>query len=163
MTSLDYAMLGVIALSIGWGVWRGLVREVMSLAAWVIAFLAASLFAAPLAEALPDNLTRPELRMLSAYVLVFTGTLIVATLAAVLLWKVVNAVGLGNLDRLLGAFFGLLRALVIIMAFALVAGLTPLPKKPVWRDSASGGSLGQAALALKRWLPPAFAERLRYD
>ena len=50
MTWLDYAVIGVLALSIAWGAWRGLVREIMSLAGWVIAFLAANLFAAPLAD-----------------------------------------------------------------------------------------------------------------
>ena len=66
MTWLDYAVIGVILGSIGWGIWRGLVREVMSLAGWVIAFLAANLFAAPVAEVLPEAIKRPELRTLIA-------------------------------------------------------------------------------------------------
>src|SRR5439155_12291101 len=56
MNGLDYAVLGVFALSIGWGIWRGLVREVMSLVGWVIAFLAANLFGGPLAEVLPASI-----------------------------------------------------------------------------------------------------------
>ena len=59
MTWIDYAVFGVMGLSIGWGIWRGLVREVISLAGWVIAFLAANLFAAPLAETLPASISRP--------------------------------------------------------------------------------------------------------
>ena len=51
---LDYALLGVMAISIAWGVWHGFVREVISLAGWVIAFLAANLFAAPLGEMGPS-------------------------------------------------------------------------------------------------------------
>jgi len=51
---------------------------------------------------------------------------------------------------------------VIVLAFALLAGLTSLPLQRIWTDSASGSQLEQAALALKPWLPPAFAERLRY-
>ena len=54
MTWLDYAVICVFALSIAWGVWRGLVREIMSLAGWVIAFLAANLFAALRALDRPD-------------------------------------------------------------------------------------------------------------
>ena len=48
MTWLDYGAVVLLAASILWGVWRGLVREVISLAAWVLAFIAANYFAGPL-------------------------------------------------------------------------------------------------------------------
>lgn len=163
MTWLDYAVIGVIGISIGWGLWRGLVREIMSLAGWVIAFLAANLFAAPVAELLPSAVSHPEYRLLLAFVVVFVLTLVVTSIAALLLLKIITAVGLGVTDRLLGALFGLARALLILVAFALVAGLTRMPARPVWKDSIFGPSLAGAALALKPWLPPALAGRLRYD
>jgi membrane protein required for colicin V production len=162
MTWLDYAVLGMMAISIAWGVWRGLVREVISLAGWVIAFLAANLFAGPLAEALPQSIARPELRLLVAFIAIFLLTLTVTTLAALLLSKILKAVGLGSLDRTLGGLFGVARGLLIVMAFALLAGLTSLPLRPIWKESACGLMMGRAALALKPWLPPAFADRLRY-
>ena len=162
MTWLDYAVLVVVAISIAWGVYRGLVHEVMSLAGWVIAFLAANLFSAPLSATLPQSIARPELRVLVAFMALFIGTLVVTTLATFLLDKLVQSTGLGNLDRLLGALFGLARGLVIALAFALLAGLTTLPQQRIWIDSASAAQLEQAAMALKPWLPPAFAERLRY-
>jgi membrane protein required for colicin V production len=162
MTWLDYAVLGVMAISIAWGVWRGLVREVISLAGWVIAFLAANLFAGPLSEALPQSIPRPEVRLLVAFIAIFLLTLTVTTLAALLLSKILKAVGLGSLDRTLGGLFGVARGLLIVMAFALLAGLTSLPLRPIWKESASGPVMGRAALALKPWLPPAFADRLRY-
>jgi membrane protein required for colicin V production len=162
MTWLDWVAIGVLAASIAWGVWRGLVRELMSLAGWVIAFLAANLLAAPVAEVMPETIRQPELRTLLGFALVFLGTLVVTTLCAVLLGKMVHAAGLGGLDRLLGGLFGLLRGLLIMIAFALAAGLTTIPTKAFWKDSASGGVLAAAALTLKPWLPAAFAQRLRY-
>jgi membrane protein required for colicin V production len=163
MTWLDYAVLGVMGVSILWGLWRGLVREVISLAGWVIAFLAANLFAGPLADTLPQSIPRPELRLLVAYVGVFIVTLLVSKLFALVLSKLVQAVGLGGLDRAMGALFGLARGALIVVAFALVAGLTTLPASPVWRQSTTGPWLAACAQVLKPWLPPAFAERLRYD
>ena len=162
MTWLDYAVLGVLAISIVWGLWRGLVREVISLAGWVIAFLAANLFAGPLAAALPESIPREELRVLIAFAAIFVVTLTVTTLAAVLLSKMLKAVGLGGLDRTLGGLFGLARGALIALAFALLAGLTSFPQQPLWKQSATGPFLGRAAIALKPWLPPAFADRLRY-
>lgn len=162
MTWLDYAVLGVTALSVIWGIWHGFTREVISLAGWVLAFLAANLLAAPIGALLPDSLPHEELKVLLAFVTVFIAVLMVTTLAGVALSRALKAVGLGGVDRTLGGVFGLVRALVIALAFALVAGLTTLPQRPLWRESASGPVLGRTAVQLKPWLPPALANRLRY-
>jgi membrane protein required for colicin V production len=162
MTWLDYAVLIVLAASILWGVWRGLVHEVVSVASWVLAFLAANLFAGAIGEALPRSMLTPEARVLVSFVVVFIVTLIVCTVVGNLLSKMVKVAGLGPLDRTLGGVFGLARALVILLAFALLAGLTALPRQPAWRNSVSGDSLAQGALAVRPWLPKSFAERLRY-
>lgn len=162
MTWLDYAVLGVAAVSIAWGAWRGLVREVISLAGWVIAFLAANLFAGPLGTALPASIPGAELRVLLAFLAVFVVTLAITSLAALLLSKIVSAIGLAGLDRLLGSLFGLARAALIVLALALLAGLTELPGQPAWKSSASGAAMAAAVLAIKPWLPETFASRLRY-
>lgn len=162
MTWLDYIVIGVLLLSIAWGAWRGLVHEVLSLAGWIMAFFAANLLAAPVAETFPATM-RPELRVVVAFVLVFVGTLVVATLAAALVTKFVKVSVLHSLDRWLGALFGLLRGLVIVVVLAMVAGLTSLPRKPIWTESATGYSLAQTVLQLRPWLPPAFANRLKYN
>jgi len=162
VTWVDYAVLGVTALSVAWGLWRGLAREVLSLAGWVIAFLAANLFAAPLAEALPQSIPQPELRVIIAFVALFVVALTLTTLAALALSKALRAAGLGGLDRTLGGLFGLARAVLILLAFAVIAGLTSLPREPAWKASWSGPVLGRTVNELKPWLPPALAERLRY-
>lgn len=163
MTWLDYAVVGVFAASLVVGAWRGLVREVLSILGLVIAFLAANLLAGPLGPEMPQAIPTPELRTAAAYVAVFAGSLIATSLVALLLSKVVKAVGLGGLDRMLGALFGVARGLLIVLAAALLAGLTSAPRQVVWRDSASGPLLVQAAQAVKPLLPQSFAERLRYD
>jgi membrane protein required for colicin V production len=163
MTWLDYAVAGVLAVSVAVGAWRGLVREVVSLAGWVIAFLAANLFAGPLAAHMPEGIPTPELRVLAAFVAIFVATLILASLMALLLSRLARAAGLGGVDRTLGALFGVARAAILLGAFALLAGLTSLPRQPAWKGSLSGPWLAAGATALGPWLPPAFAERLRYD
>jgi membrane protein required for colicin V production len=161
MSWLDYAVLAVLLLSIAWGAWRGLVREVLSLTGWVMAFVAATLLAARLAETFPTAM-RPELRVPLAFVLTFIGTLVLATIAAVLLARIVKVSVLHGLDQWLGALFGLVRGLLILVAFAILAGITPLARQPFWTDSASSYSLAQTVIQLKPWLPPALAQRLRY-
>jgi membrane protein required for colicin V production len=163
MTWVDFAVFGILVASTAWGVWRGLVREVMSLAGWVIAFLAANLFAAPLSALVPASVSRPELRVLIAFVTIFFAALALAMIAALLLAKVVKAVGLGSIDRTLGALFGLLRGLLIVLELTIMAGFTPLPASRDWKNSLTGGEIGAAAARLKPWLPPAFVERLKYN
>ncbi|TMI00976.1 MAG: CvpA family protein [Betaproteobacteria bacterium] len=161
MTWLDYVVIAVIVFSMAWGAWRGLVHEVLSLAGWIMAFIAGNLFAAPLSEMFPAAM-RPELRVVVAFVLIFVGTLVLAALASALVTKFIKVSVLHSLNRWLGALFGLLRGLLIVVVLAMVAGLTSLPRKPDWTDSASGYSLAQTVTQLKPWLPPALAQRLRY-
>ena len=162
MTWLDYAVIVVLLGSIAWGAWRGLVHEVLSLAGWIMAFLAANLLAAPLSETFPANM-RPEFRVVGAFLLVFVGTLVLTTLLAALVTKFVRVSVLQSLDRWLGALFGLMRGLLIVVALAVIAGLTSLPRHPVWTESATGYSLAQTVIQLRPWLPPALANRLKYN
>ena len=163
MTWLDYAVLGVFAASLVVGAWRGLVREVLSILGWVIAFLAANLLAGPLGQHMPQAIPSPELRVAAAYVAVFIASLVVTTLLSLLLSKIVKATGLGGVDRALGVIFGAARGVLIVLAAALLAGLTSAPRQPFWKDSASGPFLVRAALIVKPVLPQTFAERMRYD
>ncbi|MSQ49769.1 MAG: CvpA family protein [Betaproteobacteria bacterium] len=163
MTWLDYAVIGVFAMSLVVGAWRGLVREVLSILGWVIAFLAANLLAGPLGPMMPQTIPSPELRVAAAYLAVFVASLLVTSLVGLLLSRIVKAAGLGGVDRMLGALFGVARGLLIVLAAALCAGLTSAPQQAFWRDSLSAPLLVQAAEALMPLLPQTFAERLRYS
>ena len=162
MSWLDIGVIVVLLLSVAWGAWRGFVHEVLSLAGWIMAFLAASLLADPLSESFPANM-RPEFRVVGAFVLIFVATLVLTTLLTALITKFIRVSVLQSLDRWLGALFGLLRGLVLIVVFAILAGLTSLPVSADWKNSATGYSLAQTAIQLRQWLPPAFASRLKYN
>jgi len=146
-----------------WGIWRGFVREVISLAGWVLAFLAANAVAGPLGDALPTSISSPEVRVLAAFLIVFIFTLSIATVAGMLLSRLLKAAGLGGLDRTLGGLFGMARGVVILLALAIAAGLTMAPRHPLWKESVGAGMLTRTVLQLKPWLPPRLADRLRYD
>ena len=163
MTWLDYAVIGVIAISVVLGAWRGLVREVISILGLVIAFLAANLFAGPVGAAMPEAIPTPELRVAAAFIAVFFGSLLVTSLLGLVLSKAMHAVGLEGLDRMAGAIFGISRGALFVLAGALLAGLTSAPRQAFWKDSFSGAYLAQAALTVKPLLPQTLTERMRYD
>jgi membrane protein required for colicin V production len=163
MTPLDWAVVAIVGLSTLFAFLRGVIREVIALIAWVVGFTAAIAFSPILGAALPDVAGHPALRYLIAFALILIGTLIVGALVAWALSKVIRAVGLGFVDRFLGGVFGFARGLVVVLAFAVVAGLTDLPRSGWWQNSVFAPSLVDGVEALKPWLPQLLAERLDYS
>ena len=163
MSILDLAAITVVVISAGWGIWRGFTREVMSLAGWVLAFLAANAAAGPLGDLLPGTMANPELRVLIAFLVVFVLVLIAAAVVGNLLSKFLKAAGLSGVDRTLGGIFGLARGVIILLAFTIVAGLTSLPRQPIWKESVAAGMATRTILQLTSWFPPALEKRLKYN
>ena len=133
MNYLDWMLLAPLIVSGLIGVWRGLVREAMSVLAWVIGVVLAGRFAADLAQLLPIN--GDLLPHAVAWVLVLLVVLIAAGLLARLLKQLLSVAGLGLVDRLLGGVFGLVRGTMVLMLLVLVIGLTPFKKYPIWTSS----------------------------
>ena len=125
MTSLDWILLTIGGLSALWGLWRGLVREVLSLAGWIASFVLAQMYANAVGAWLPLSDTGDTLRQLAGFVLVFVSVLVLSTALALVLKKMASAVGLGPLDRVLGALFGALRGLLLLLSLTIVVGLSP--------------------------------------
>jgi membrane protein required for colicin V production len=163
MTSFDWTVLAIVGFSTLFAFLRGVIREVIALAAWVVGFVAAIALSPMLGEALPDIAAHPAIRYLIAFALILIGTLIVGALVAWALSRVIRAVGLGFVDRFLGGAFGFARGLVVVLAFTVVAGLTDLPRSAWWQNSAFAPPLVAGVETLKPWLPQLLVERLDYS
>jgi membrane protein required for colicin V production len=163
MTLVDIAVAIIIGLSVLLSIVRGLVREVLALAAWVIAFLAANLLASAAVPWLPEAIPTEELRLLAGFVCVFLAVLVAMSVLAMLASKLVKSAGLGLEDRLLGGAFGLARGLLVVLIIVLMAGLTSLPQQAVWRNAVVSGPLETLAVHTKDWLPADLAQRISYE
>jgi membrane protein required for colicin V production len=159
VTGFDYVVLAVLALSALMGVWRGIVGEVLALAAWVVGFLAARQWAAPVGQLFPVD---TGLRFVFGFVAVLVSVLLIFALGRWLLRLLLKAAGLGVLDRVLGAGFGVLRGVLVVLVAVLLAGLTTLPKAAWWQEAALAPPFETAAIACKPWLPAAMAARIHY-
>lgn len=135
MEYVDYAILGIIAISILVGAIRGFIKEAFSLAVWAAAFLVAFQYSGALALQLESHIELPSARTALAFAGLFIGVLLVGGLLTFLVGKMVEKTGLSGTDRLLGGVFGGVRGVVLIVALMLVAGLTPLPRDPWWQTS----------------------------
>lgn len=162
MTAFDYAVLAVILASVLLGLWRGVVSEILALTAWVVAFMVARAEASGVADWLGSQIAEPGMRLAAAYALIFVGVLLVFAVARLLISLMLKAVGLGLLDRMLGAAFGVLRGILVVFLAVLVAGMTPLPRADWWRDATLSPPLETAVMAAKPWLPPEAAKRIRF-
>lgn len=160
MPTLDWIFLAVLLISLVVGAWRGLVYELFSVANWIVAFVLAQWFAPEAARWLPMSSASEIVRYAAGFVLVFVLSLFAGGLVAFLMSKLVQAVGLRPVDRVLGAAFGLVRGVVLLLAFAVVFGMTPLVKGPLWQESTGAGIATVALQGLKPVLPQEFGKYL---
>lgn len=162
MTPYDYAMLAIVGLSIAISLWRGLVREVVSLLSWLVALWVASRFGVAAAAWVPAAITSPPVRYVTAFAVLFLGTVFVLELLAFLVAKLLSAIGVGFMDRMLGAIFGLARGVLIAWVLTLIGGFTTLPQRDWWRDAVLAPPLQTAVLAARPLLPMEIAKRIKY-
>lgn len=162
MTVFDYAVLAIVAASVLLGAWRGLVSEVLALAAWVAALLTARELAPGMAPVFSDWLKEPALQYAAAFAIIVVAVLVTVALTRLALSRLLRAIGLGPLDRFLGAVFGVARGVLVVLLCVLVGGLTMLPQQAWWRQAWLAPPLETAVLASKPWLPAAVAKRIRY-
>jgi membrane protein required for colicin V production len=163
MTLLDLVVVIIVGLSVLLSLIRGLVREVLALSAWIVAFLAANVAAGEVAYWMPEALPTDELRLLAAFVCVFVVVLVAMSVLAILVSRLVKSAGLGVEDRLLGGVFGLARGVMVVMIMVLLAGLTSLPRQAVWRNAVLSDPLEMFAAQIKTWLPAEMAKRITFD
>jgi membrane protein required for colicin V production len=160
MTLFDYLVLFIFITSIIIGTLRGLFKEILSLAGWIVAFLVANAYGVKLAEFIP--LEQQSIRLITAFVALFIVTLILMSLLTMALDSVITASGLKLVDRGLGSLFGFARGFIFILALMLIGGLTSLPEQSFWKHALLRPMLETAALNIKPFLPGAIAKHVHF-
>lgn len=157
------------------GVWRGLVKESLSLTTWVLAIWIAIRFSSAFAGLLPDSLTRlsfsigelqfrvENLKVGIAMLILFILTLVVGGVVSFLLGYLVKAANFTVTDRVLGGAFGLLRGLVLVVGMVLLAGLTTVPTYGFWDGSLLIGPFEGLATWILGILPDHVAAHFSYS
>ncbi|GAB1718625.1 MAG: Colicin V production protein [Nitrosospira sp.] len=162
MTILDYSVIAVLAVSVLLSLMRGVVRELLSLAGWIAAFMAANSFASGFAPMIPSSIGGESIRVFLAFAVLFFSTLLGAGLLTMLISALVRTAGLGFADRFFGLLFGLARGLLVVLLAILAAGFTTLPQEPAWKNAMLSKPLEMAALMVMPWLPPDLSSHISY-
>ncbi|HDR1361387.1 TPA: CvpA family protein [Pasteurella multocida] len=132
---IDYIIIAIIAFSIIISLLRGFIREVMSVASWVVAFFVANHFYPYLANYL-TQIESLYLRNGTAIAILFVATLIVGGIVNHILGELVDKTGLTGTDRVLGACFGLIRGILIVAALLFFMDtFTNFSQTVWWKES----------------------------
>ena len=162
MTLFDYLTLFVLLASVSISTTRGVVREVLSLASWVAAFIVANLYGETLALWLPEMVPGALTRMIIAFVALFIGTRLLMGLLILMCESLIKASGLSFVDRSLGSLFGFARGMLIVLSVVILCGMTAIPQQPFWKDAMLSPYAESAARSVKPFLPDEFARHVQF-
>lgn len=154
LSLLDYVVLGVLVISLLIGIFRGFIREILSLVSWGVAVWTGFHFSPQFAQYFSPMITSPQLQQIAAGIALFILVLLLMSFLAYLLNKVFSAGKISGPDRTLGALFGLARAVVIIAVVGFLIQSMGMTTEPWWQSSRSATYITQAADILGRLLPP---------
>ena len=133
ITLLDVILIGVMLISAVLAMIRGFMREILSIAAWVLAALATLYSYAKLLPYAKTYVNNDIVATAAVVAGTFLLTLLVVSVVTVRFSDMVLDSRVGALDRTLGFLFGLARGLIIVVvAFLFFAWLVPSKTQPAW-------------------------------
>ena len=159
---IDYAIAGLVLISAIIGFLRGFIKEAFALCTWVVAVGVAWQYSRDFAVLLQKVISHPAARIATAFGLVFFMTLILGGLISFILNHLIEKTGLSGTDRLLGLLFGVLRGAVLVSIMVMLAGVTPLPQDPWWKQSLLIPPFQSFAVWLKDHIPSDLAGYIHY-
>ena len=160
LSGLDWICAALLLASLALGAWRGLVFELMSIAGWVLAFVAARWAAPIVGDWLPMGESPDPLRYAAGFVLVFIAVAFLCGMLATLARHAAKALGVRPVDRVFGALFGLARGVLVLVVLAALVVMTPLRDEGWWRESLSAGWLEMTLSWLQPLWPESFGKYL---
>ena len=149
MTLVDYVIALLCVLSAVIGLWRGFVKEALSLLALLLAIWLAWRFAALVEPLLGEWSGAPEARIWVARVVVFVLVLMVGALIAWFARTLVRATGLSGVDRLLGMGFGFLRGVLIVGLGVMALEFLGMDQDGWWQNARLRPYAEQVATAVR--------------
>ena len=162
MIWVDYAVSVLVIASALIGLLRGFVKEAFALVTWVIAIWVGMQYSRDFAVLLQDTISYPSARIAASFGLLFFMTLILGALISFILNQLIEKTGLTGSDRLLGMLFGIIRGAVLVSLMVMLAGITPLPEDPWWKQSLLIPPFQSLAIWLKDHIPSGLMGYIHY-
>lgn len=136
ITILDAAVLALILLSAVLAMVRGFSREVLSIASWVIAGIAALYLFGSVTPMVRNYVDSELIAQVVAGAAVFVVVLIIATLVTMKIADMIVDSRIGPLDRTLGFLFGVARGVIVCAVAIWFLGFFASDREIAWIDDA---------------------------
>ncbi len=149
---VDMALAAFLLLSVLVGLMRGVVFELLSLVGWFVAYFVGLWLTPMFVASMPVGAPGSTLNYVVTFACVFLAALVVWSILARLVRALIRATPLSPVDRVLGAGFGFVRGLVVLLIVATNVGISPWGRSPAWQGSQGAGWLN----ALVQELRPLF-------
>jgi membrane protein required for colicin V production len=163
MNWADIAILSIIGVSAVISLFRGLVREALSLVGLAVSIWIAVTFYNQAADLLIEYISIPTGRRVLAFVAIVVVSLLVTGIINHIIGKLVENTGLSGTDRMLGVIFGAVRGIAIVGVLVLLLGLTQVPSDPWWHESMFMKHFEELALVAISFLPPDIMAHFSYS
>jgi membrane protein required for colicin V production len=137
MGGIDWLIAAVLLVSIIVGLFRGFIKESLSLISWILAIWLAFNFCTQIGEFIHQyiNIPAPKFREWAGFALVFVLTLFVFSVITYIVTKIFVRGPIKGVDRVLGLGFGALRGAAIVVAILVVARGFGMDSSDWWQDS----------------------------
>lgn len=132
---VDIAIFGVIIISFVIGLFRGFVKEALSLLNWVIAIWMGVYFHDTVSGWFLNLIHSDTIRSIAGFGLVFVSFLFIGSIITYFISVLVKKSGMSGTDRLLGLVFGMGRGVFLVALVLTVVGYSALKEQPFWQDS----------------------------
>ena len=156
MNTLDFILLGIIGLFTLWGLFRGLLKEVVSTLGIALAYWVSNTYHGDLAPFFSHWMKDPAIMNAAAYLALFVGANIAMMIVAWILARAFRLTPPAIIEFLGGAAFGSAKG-VLISSVVLICLAAFLPKAEFVQQSKVGGYLKP----LTQWLAQYMPERMR--
>lgn len=162
MIWIDFTLIGMVLICVVTGLLRGFIKEVFSLAFWLLACWVGLSFSSEFSGFLVSAISHPSARMVASFVALFAITLSLGGLIGFLLSVLVRKTGLTFVDRFGGMVFGVVRGMIVVTVVVMLAGFTPLPKDSWWTESTLIPPFQLFAVWLRDHIPSGLTEYISY-
>lgn len=133
LSPYDFVIAGIVILLLARGIWLGMLRQVIPLLALYLGYITASKYHDQLFPFLRNISENPKVIFLTAYVITFALTYVVAFLVGKALARVIEVTITPWFDRILGAVLGLAKALILVILVHMLLGTLMAPENEMLR------------------------------
>jgi membrane protein required for colicin V production len=137
MAGFDWIIAAILVVSILVGIFRGFIKESLSLISWILAIWLAFNFCSQAGEFIHQyiNIPAPKFREWAGFALVFVATLFIFSVISYVISKIFVRGPIKGVDRVLGLGFGALRGAAIVVAVLVVARGFGMETSDWWQNS----------------------------